>query len=265
MELWIFAASLVTMVGLERLARLRFEPARLVRPFFWTDLLYLATGAVALSLAMQDGVARLVASAGGGVLEAAVAALPTVASFALALVLFDLGAYASHWLLHRVPSLWRVHQVHHSSRRLDWLATFRGHVVEHALRHTLSPVVLLVLGFPLATVGLVAALHGISAMWVHSNFGPRLRWLEPLFATPRLHRLHHVAASSEKNLGTFLTLWDRLRGTLLTDPAAPLAPLGVPGEIEAYPQTWGAQLVAPWRRATASPERSPATASPSAG
>jgi sterol desaturase/sphingolipid hydroxylase (fatty acid hydroxylase superfamily) len=264
MDLWIFLGSLGALLAVERIASLRFEPARVRRPFAGTDLLYLLTGAVALGLAMQASAKRVVEALGGGAF--ALEAVPAAAAFGAALVLYDLGAYASHWMLHRVPALWRIHAVHHSSRRLDWLATFRGHVLEHALRHTLSPVALLALGFPAATVGLVAAAHGAHAAFGHSNFGPRLRWLEPVFVTPRLHRLHHVASSSERNLGTLFTLWDRLRGTLLTEPAAPLAPLGVPGELETYPQTWARQLLAPFRRhPTASPARTPARSLPSAG
>ena len=35
----------------------------------------------------------------------------------------DLLNYLAHRLLHRVRWLWRLHAVHHSSERVDWLAT----------------------------------------------------------------------------------------------------------------------------------------------
>lgn len=63
-----------------------------------------------------------------------------------------------------------------------------------------------------------------------------------------LHRLHHVPETSGQNLGTIFSCWDRMRGSLVSDPAAGLAPLGVPGREESYPQTWFAQLVEPFRR-----------------
>lgn len=264
MEIAVFLATLVAFIGIERIAALRFEPAAFRRPFFGSDLLYLLTGVVALGPWMRSTAARTVDAAGGPLLP--LDTLLPGAGVVAAIVLYDLGGYASHWLLHRIPWLWRIHEVHHSSRRLDWLATFRAHGVEHALRHALSPVALLVVGFAPATVALAASVYGAFAVFSHANFGPRLRWLEPLFVTPRLHRLHHVPATSESNLGTIFSVWDRLRGSLVTDPAAALAPLGVPGALESYPQTWGRQLVAPFRRrTTASAGRGPARSLPTAG
>ena len=165
---------------------------------------------------------------------------------ALALVVYDLGAYLSHRLLHRFDLLWRIHKVHHSSRSLDWLATFRGHVLEHVLRNTLSPVLMILVGFPLAAVALAAAVHAASSVFVHANLGLNLAFLETVLITPRLHRLHHVVETSDKNFGTLFSAWDRLAGVLVT--SARSGTLGVPGEVESYPQTWGRQLVEPFRR-----------------
>jgi sterol desaturase/sphingolipid hydroxylase (fatty acid hydroxylase superfamily) len=93
----------------------------------------------------------------------------------------------------------------------------------------------------------------------HSNlrFGPR--WLEWLVVTPRLHRTHHVADTSDRNLGSVFTFWDRLRGTLETNDAADPDALGVPAEMASHPQGWWPQLVHPprailARRRPASPE-----------
>jgi hypothetical protein len=49
-----------------------------------------------------------------------------------------------------------------------------------------------------------------------------------------------------------LTLWDRLRGTLVAaEPARPHA-FGMPGERRAYPEGWWRQLVEPVRRLASS-------------
>jgi len=191
-------------------------------------------------------VAQLVSGTAG--VAPALHALPAPLALGIAIVLYDLGAYASHLLLHRVDSLWRLHEVHHSSPTLDWIATFRGHVGEHALRHLLSPALLLLAGFPVACVALATAIYTAWAAFVHANLRIRLRFLGPQLITPRLHRLHHVPGTSGRNLGTIFSLWDRMRGTLVTDPAAPLGPLGVPGREASYPQAWLAQLVEPFRR-----------------
>ena len=53
-----------------------------------------------------------------------------VAEIAVGLLLFELGGYAYHRLAHAVPALWRLHEIHHSSETMDWLASFRQHPIE---------------------------------------------------------------------------------------------------------------------------------------
>jgi sterol desaturase/sphingolipid hydroxylase (fatty acid hydroxylase superfamily) len=233
----------------ERSPRLRFERQPFLRRGFGTDLFYLATGAVALGLGVRHAVFRLTEGSAGVV--PALGALSTPLAVGIAMVLYDLGAYLTHLLLHRIEPLWRLHEVHHSSPTLDWIATFRAHAAEHALRHLASPALLLLAGFPVLAVAVATTVHTAWAAFTHANLRIELRFLEPLLVTPRLHRLHHVPATSGQNLGTIFSCWDRMRGSLVSDPAARLAPVGVPGREESYPQTWLAQLVEPFRRARA--------------
>jgi sterol desaturase/sphingolipid hydroxylase (fatty acid hydroxylase superfamily) len=238
------ATTVLGLAALERFRAARFQAAPLVRPYFLTDVFYLVTGTVALGLTFRAAALAL----RGALSPWLPATLPLGLAAPLAVVLYDLGAYASHLLLHRVDALWRLHKVHHSSRTLDWLATFRGHVLEHALRHVASAVFLVLFGFPAPAVAVAAAVYGAWATFVHANVRFELRVLEPLLVTPRLHRLHHAGGTSRANLGTLFSLWDRLGGRLVTDPQAPLEPLGVPGERDTYPQRWLPQLLAPFRR-----------------
>ena len=239
MDMLILLSTIGVLLVVERSPWFRFEALPVLRRYASTDFFYLLTSGIALSLAAQSLATRFVAPESTFARSAAL--------FACSLVLFDLGSYVAHRLLHRVEFLWEIHKVHHSSRKLDWLATFRGHLAEHALRQLLSPVLLIALGVPLPTVGVTAAVHGAWSAFAHSNFGPRLRFLDLLLITPRLHRLHHLATRCEQNFGVGLSVWDRLAGTLSTDTAGD-AVIGVPGEIDSYPQTWAAQLVEPFRR-----------------
>jgi lathosterol oxidase len=244
MESLVLPLALAAIVLCERLPRWRFERSRFRRPHLATDLVYLASGALGLGLLLREAAGRAVAVV--GTLAPGLSALPLPAALPLATLLYDLASYATHLLLHRVEALWRLHKVHHSSPALDWLATFRAHVLEHALRHLASTGMLLVLGFPLRAVAGAAALYTAWAAFNHANLRVDLRWLEPLLVTPRLHRLHHAPATSERNLGTIFSLWDRLRGSLVADAGAPTR-LGVPGEVDSYPQAWLAQLAQPFR------------------
>jgi sterol desaturase/sphingolipid hydroxylase (fatty acid hydroxylase superfamily) len=239
MDILILASTMAVLIVFERAQSLRFEALPVLRRYAATDVFYLLTSGIALSLAAQSLAVRFVAPASGFAVTSGLA----VASF----ILFDLGAYVSHRFLHRFDILWKVHKVHHSSHHLDWLATFRGHLAEHAIRQLFSPVLLIALGVPLVIVGLTAAVHGAWSAFVHSNFGPRLRFLDPIVITPRLHRVHHVAASCERNFGVVFSIWDRLAGTLSTATEGD-GILGVPGEVDTYPQTWTVQLWEPFRR-----------------
>jgi sterol desaturase/sphingolipid hydroxylase (fatty acid hydroxylase superfamily) len=240
----ILAVAIIVLAAAERLPRIRFEPLRFFRPYFGTDLLYFLTGVLALGLAVQVLAARS-NFAGLGSLD-----LPFPALAIAALVLYDLGGYVSHFLLHRIDALWELHKVHHSSFALDWLATFRAHILEHVLRHVLSTGGLLLLGFPATAIALAAASYGSWAAFAHSNLKLDLRWLEPVLITPRLHRLHHVPATADGNLGTIFSWWDRMRRSLVTEESAAAEPIGVRGERETFPQRWLPQLVHPLRAMT---------------
>jgi sterol desaturase/sphingolipid hydroxylase (fatty acid hydroxylase superfamily) len=232
------------VAALERVPGLRRHPLPFLRPYFPSDLVYLVTG-----FGAGGGLALAYVAWAGAALDAlgiprpAWTSLPTIAQIPLALLGLDLGNYLAHLLLHRVDALWELHKVHHSSRSLDWLATFRSHLLEQALRRALAPALLILLGAPLATVATASACFLAFATLNHANLRLPLRRLEPLLITPRLHRIHHVADRSECNLGTVLCVWDRLRGALVQDEPEPGAVLGVPGEVESYPQSWLPQLV----------------------
>jgi sterol desaturase/sphingolipid hydroxylase (fatty acid hydroxylase superfamily) len=237
----VLAALLLAL--LERVPALRFRAAPLLRAHWRTDVVYLLTGYVAGGALTAWCLAAVMRPA-----PDFWAAVPAWAQVLLALVAIDLGNFAAHWLLHRVDALWVFHQAHHSSRQLDWLATFRSHAVEQLLRRVLAPLLLVLAGTPLPAVGTAAAIFLAWAVLNHANVRLPLGWLEGLFITPRLHRAHHVPATTERNLGTVLACWDRLLGTWVAADLAPDTPFGLPVDRDGYPQDWAGQLVAPWRR-----------------
>jgi sterol desaturase/sphingolipid hydroxylase (fatty acid hydroxylase superfamily) len=235
---------------LERHPRLRFRELPLVRSWFAGDVVYLLTGWVAgTSATLALVVAASEALGTLGVPRLAALDLPLWVSAPLCLVALDFGNYAAHWLLHRFDALWEIHKIHHSSPALDWLATFRSHLLEQALRRLVAPSLLVAAGAPVSAILVASGVFNFWAVLNHSNLSlPLLCWLEPVLVTPRLHRLHHTPETSHQNLGTVFTLWDRLRGTLVSRDLSPSTRFGVPGELESYPQGWLRQLVEPPRR-----------------
>jgi len=241
MELPWIALALLAVIALER-TRLRRLPARFLRPYFAADLAFFVLGAVGLGLAMRAAASRAALALG----IAPLPAWPAPASFALTLVVYDLGAWLSHRALHRFDFLWQAHKVHHASPRLDWLAAFRMHPLEHALRHALSPVLLLLSGFPPLHVAAVSILAASWAAFVHANLDVGWARIEGWLVTPRLHHLHHVPATSDRNFGAIFSLWDRLAGRLTRERAPRETALGVPGELATFPHAFWPQLRAPF-------------------
>jgi sterol desaturase/sphingolipid hydroxylase (fatty acid hydroxylase superfamily) len=260
MMLVIRTAAVGALALLERVPRWRCRPQAFLRAHFGTDVVYLGTATLAgTSVALAYvGAASALVGAYTGLPRLSALQPPPWVMVPLAVLAIDAGNYATHWLMHRVEFLWELHKIHHSSRELDWLAATRFHILEQMLRRLLAPVLLIVAGFPLAAVAVAAGIFTAWAAFNHSNLRFGWPWLERVFVTPRLHRLHHDPATSERNLGTVLTLWDRLRGTLTLPAGTAPHQLGVPGEVETYPQGWNAQLIEPlrrWRNGASSEDR----------
>jgi sterol desaturase/sphingolipid hydroxylase (fatty acid hydroxylase superfamily) len=174
--------------------------------------------------------------------------LPLWASIPLALVALDLGNYVAHYYLHRSDLLWEFHKIHHSSLTLDWLATFRSHIVEQIFRRLIAPAALIIVGFPLNSVLIAGGVFIVWAMLNHSNLRLNLGPLETVLITPSLHRVHHLYKTSEKNLGTIFTFWDRLRGTFVFVETNEKSLFGNGDAV--YPQKWLSQLAEPVLRIT---------------
>ncbi len=249
MPTFVLVTSAFVLASLERLPGLRFRCSPLFRPFFASDGFYLLTGYIAgASLALVYVVTLSTWLGPLGIPRVASLPVPLWTATVLCLVLLDLGNYVAHTALHRIDALWEIHKVHHSSRTLDWLATFRSHLLEQAIRRLIAPLALIVIGAPLPAIVVAASAFNAWAMLNHSNLALDLGMLEPVLVTPRLHRLHHLPETTDRNLGTVFTAWDRLLGRLVQHDVAPAACFGVPTEVESYPQGWGRQFVEPFRR-----------------
>ena len=129
------------------------------------------------------------------------------------LLLFELMGYAYHRLAHAVPTLWRFHAVHHSSERMDWLASFRQHPVEIVLVTVAQNAPLLLLGIPLGSHALVLLLLRLNTVFVHADLELPRGWWSELVATPRFHHRHHQRDGAPRNFAAMFPWLDRLFGT----------------------------------------------------
>jgi sterol desaturase/sphingolipid hydroxylase (fatty acid hydroxylase superfamily) len=140
---------------------------------------------------------------------------------AATLVLAELAGYAVHRLMHRVPSLWRFHAVHHAPTHLHWLAAWRQHPVDFVIHGVVVGLPGIVLGASLADFAAIVLLRKTYTTFLHANLRWRLRGMERWLATPSYHALHHSHAPQhqDRNFAGMLPMLDRLFGTQATEPA----------------------------------------------
>jgi sterol desaturase/sphingolipid hydroxylase (fatty acid hydroxylase superfamily) len=167
-----------------------------------------------------------------------------------ALAMLVIGDFIGYWT-HRAFHAgwpWRLHAVHHSSERLDWLAAARVHPLNELGNRLPAAIVLLGLGFSPLAVAAYQPFLTLYAVFLHANvrwnFGP----LRHLIATPAFHRWHHTSQSEgrDRNFAGLLPVWDRLFGTFYLPEGCGPETFGVDGPP--LPTGWLAQLVYPFRR-----------------
>ena len=144
-------------------------------------------------------------------------------------LLYDLGRFIAHSVLHDVPALWEFHKVHHSAAVLTPMTAYRAHPLELMIMAWIPTVLTGVgawffniagakvnfysfLGLHIAiwTFNLVDNLRH-SPIWV--SYGPAVgKWL----ISPAHHQLHHSFEQQHLgcNRGSNLAIWDRIYGTL---------------------------------------------------
>lgn len=162
--------------------------------------------------------------------------LPGWLALLLAVVAMDFAIWLQHVMVHAVPVLWRLHQVHHADPDYDVTTGARFHPLEIILSMAIKFAVIAVIGAPAAAVLVFEVLLNATAMFNHANV--RLpaavdAALRLLLVTPDMHRVHHSTDNAEANgnFGFNLSLWDRLFGTYRAQSRQPqeMMPIGVTG------------------------------------
>jgi sterol desaturase/sphingolipid hydroxylase (fatty acid hydroxylase superfamily) len=171
------------------------------------------------------------------------------------LVIADLGFYAAHRMFHRIPSLWRFHQIHHSIENLDWLAGSRVHPVDQIITKGASLTPVLILGFSPEAIAAFGLLYQWQSIFLHSNLRIGFGLLRLLIASPKFHHWHHCNdhAACDKNFAAQLPFLDAMFGTLYLPRGKVLEKYGIDQKI---PQTFIPQLFHPFGRAATPAERS---------
>lgn len=140
---------------------------------------------------------------------------PQTRTFGVVVLVFvssDLVGYFIHRAMHRVPALWRFHQVHHEATELSWLDAWRQHPVDFVLHGIAVGVPGALLGASLSELASVVVLRKAFTTFLHANLKVSFGLV---LASPDFHAVHHSADPRDYDTnfaGTF-PLWDVLFGT----------------------------------------------------
>ncbi|MCX7167717.1 MAG: sterol desaturase family protein [Rhodocyclales bacterium] len=151
--------------------------------------------------------------------------VPFWAAVVASVVLLDFFIYVQHVMVHAIPVLWRLHQVHHADLDFDVTTGARFHPLEIILSMLIKFSVIVLLGPPVLAVVIFEVLLNATAMFNHGNVALPIeldRVLRWLVVTPGMHRVHHSVEDDEtnSNFGFNLPWWDRLFGTYRDQPRA---------------------------------------------
>jgi sterol desaturase/sphingolipid hydroxylase (fatty acid hydroxylase superfamily) len=180
-------------------------------------------------------------------------ALPPPIEFVLSLLLMDLAFYYWHLANHRVPVLWRFHNVHHVDQDLDVSTAFRFHFGEITFSVGFSLLQVSLIGPSAWAFAVYQLVFQAEVLFHHSNIRLPIdaeRLLNKVLVTPRMHGIHHsqVQGENNSNFGTVFPWWDRLHRTLGVNIPQDQVVVGVPGyTLREDNRFWNALLM-PFRK-----------------
>ena len=128
-----------------------------------------------------------------------------------------------HRFEHKHRILWANHSVHHSSEDFNLSVSLRLSIVENAIEwFFLIPMILVGFSPFQALIGIIIVAQ--YQTWVHTERIVKLGWLDEIFNTPSVHRVHHASNEKylDKNFGGILMIWDKLFGTYQREEEQPV-------------------------------------------
>lgn len=170
---WTMALSIFFLV-LEILQPWR-KKQPILRQDFWLDLFYIffnfflfslivwAAGQAVLTQLFSDFIGLFGLK---NIVQVAVHQLPIWAYYLILFLVGDFVSWNVHRVLHRVPWMWKFHQVHHSVVEMGFAAHVRYHWMENVIYWVFRFLPFAILG---ADMNLIFGIHVLNLAWGHFN------------------------------------------------------------------------------------------------
>jgi sterol desaturase/sphingolipid hydroxylase (fatty acid hydroxylase superfamily) len=126
----------------------------------------------------------------------------------------DFYIYWMHRWMHGNKYLWRLHEAHHSPKKVDWLSGSRSHAFEILINQTIEFLPIVLLGSPPEVAAYKGVISAVWGMYIHSNLAIKTGWLQKIINVPEMHRIHHTTGKGRnRNFATKFAFWDWIFGT----------------------------------------------------
>ena len=138
------------------------------------------------------------------------------------LITHDLYIYWMHRWQHNNKYLWRIHEAHHSPKKVDWLSGSRSHALEILINQTIEFLPIVLLGSPPEVIAYKGVISAVWGMYIHSNLDFHTGKLQRIINGPEMHRWHHSTGKGRnRNFATKLAIWDWIFGTAFLPETKP--------------------------------------------
>jgi sterol desaturase/sphingolipid hydroxylase (fatty acid hydroxylase superfamily) len=179
--------------------------------------------------------------------------LPTLIEGIIAFLLMDLAFYYWHLANHKVPVLWRFHNVHHIDPDLDVSTSFRFHFGEIALSAIFRIIQISIIGITPVAFLIYEICFTVNTIFQHSNVKLPIsfeRILNKIIVTPRMHAIHHsqFRTETDSNYSTVFSWWDRLHKSIRLNIPHKDIVIGVPGYTKSGDNNIGNLLLLPFKK-----------------
>lgn len=188
---------------------------RILREGFFDDLaLYTVAQSYILGIIVFGFIIKFVDETSGLSRLQVFADVPIWAQLVFFTITHDIYIYWMHRWQHKNKYLWRIHEAHHSPKKVDWLSGSRSHALEILLNQTIEFLPMVLLGAPVEVLAYKATISAVWGMHIHSNLDLKTGKLQRIINGPEMHRLHHTTGKGRnRNFATKFAIWDWMFGT----------------------------------------------------
>ena len=147
--------------------------------------------------------------------------LPVWIEIILAIMILDFTSqYLVHYMLHKIPAMWRFHTVHHSDTHVDVTSGTRHHPIDFIFRETFALLGIVIAGLPVSYYLMYRILTVLFTYFSHADIQlPHFvdKTISYVFISPNTHKFHHHRTMpwTDTNFGNIFSFWDRIFGTFV--------------------------------------------------